>query len=152
MTLFGSGCFTNTVIDEFSTEIILPAPQESVQPVEIRKRYRFSQDPDQAESIEIVRLSVQVIPEGYDLALIQRLILYAEVEGGELVPIGVAEGFLPEERIADVEVLFTDNLADLVRSDGRLVLVWYLEPNAWYVNYPVDGIEVLGRAVMEITL
>ena len=152
LSVVGPGCFTNSVIDEFSTDMLLPAPGELAGPIEIRKRYRFSQDPHQAEGIEIVRLSIQVVPEGYDLAMIQRLVLYAEIETGELIPLGTAESFMPGERIAEVDILFVENLADLVRSDGRLVLVWYLEPNVWYAGVPIEGIEILGRAVMEITL
>lgn len=153
--LFGaSGCITNEITDELSTEIRIDALGATGTVYEVRKRFRFSRSPSEARAIRLERAILAVLaPQGSDLSTLHRLeILVEDPAGGDPVLLAAGEGFAPGERYSRFEIFETGDLRSFVGDDARVTLVFRLESSAWARPLPESGIEVLARTTIGIEL
>jgi hypothetical protein len=154
LALSATACATETIIsDQVSTELTLVSPGGVGEDFEITKRFRFSRSPNQARGFEIQDGLVAVLsPVGYDLTFLHRISVFAVAPDGERVEIGRGQDFQPGDTWAVIEPVYEDDLREFASDDARLTLVFQIEPNAWFDEFPEEGITVLARANVDILL
>jgi hypothetical protein len=147
-------CSTETrITDDFSTEVTLVSPGRIGEDFSVRKRFRFSVTPADARRLTFRGgLLIALDPPGTDLTFLHRLTVLVEDADGVQTELAEATDFEEGQRYVQMDVLFDDDLRELVTPDGRVTLVFRIEPSAWYGAFPRAGITVLARASLEILL
>jgi hypothetical protein len=127
-----SGCVGDAVSDKLETEITLSTSGGPMQPFEINKRFRFSRDPREAQSVSLEESYISILTPGdADLTFMHRVTVYAEL-GTNRVLIADAQDFEAGQTYADLRIDYSEDIRPLISEDSRLRLVIRVEPNAWY--------------------
>lgn len=148
-----TGCFTSDLIDDITTEIVVEALGEPGEPIEIRKRFRFTYDPADARGLYLVDTDLYVLePAGADLGFVHRLSVYVEDDNGDRTLVASGSGYEAGQSSGELTIEFDEDLRRFAREDSRVVFVFVLEPSAWARPLPAGGITVLALASIEILL
>jgi hypothetical protein len=152
LSLF-TGCGLTEFENTFDTEFTVPKPERSVfglQPFSKSKRFKFDEDPADAEYAKIKRAGLTVIaPAGSDLSFLNRLEVYLDEEDGQQTLLATAEDFKPGESSRELTVEYDEDMRGFVR-DQRVYMTFVVYPSGWSFNWPEDGISVRADVTMKI--
>jgi hypothetical protein len=153
VAVFAQGCLETEIIDDLATEVRLGNPGVAGEGYEVRKRFRFSRSPLDAAAIELDGGLLSILaPTGADLSFLHRVTVWVETPDGERILLATGEDFPAGARYSPMRIDFADDLRPFVTADARVTLVFRVEPSAWYRPFPPDGITVLAKATVAISL
>lgn len=153
VAVFSQGCLESQIIDDLATEVRIGSPGVAGEGYEVRKRFRFSRSPIDAAAIELDGGLLSILaPTGADLSFLHRITVWVEAPDGQRVLLATGEDFPAGARYSPMRVDFADDLRPFVTADARVTLVFRVEPSAWYRPFPPDGITVLAKATVAISL
>jgi hypothetical protein len=149
-----TACTTETIVSEqVSTELTLVSPGGVGDDFEIVKRFRFSRSPFEARGFEVADGLIAVLdPSGQDLTFLAGLNVYVQKPNGERVQVARGDNFVPGDRFAILRPTYFGDLREFAGEDARLTVVFEVEPNAWFQEFPEEGITLLARANIDILL
>lgn len=151
--VLGAGCIGESIYDDISTELTVTTPGAPGQTLEIRKRFRFSHDPNEARGVYFREARLQILsPVDGNLAFVHRVEVYAVHPEGEPVLVAVGEGYGPDDRVAPLEIVYEEDLRTFAGDDSRVAFSFILEPSGWGRPFPEGGFTVLAAASIEIDI
>lgn len=132
LSLTASGCISDTLRDELTTEISINNPGGAQPPFEIHKRFKFTHNPAEAVSVNLESAYINIIlPSEARLSFANRAQFFTEYKG-ERVLIAEASNFGTDATYADLDIVYTDDLHPFLTEDGLMDLIIRVEPNGWY--------------------
>lgn len=148
-----SACGLSEFDDEIDTQFTVPQPKEGIfglEPFTKTKRFKLGSDPNDAERATFKRARIQVLaPPTSDLSIIDRIEVHADVDG-ELTLLAQAEGFVPDERLRNLEVVFKDDIRGFVTPDNRVTMVFVVFPSTFAPSWPESGITIKADVTVRI--
>ena len=127
-----SGCISDTLRDELTTEISINNPGGAQPPFEIHKRFKFTHNPAEAVSVNLESAYISIIiPSDANLSFANRAQFFTEYKG-QRVLIAEASGFATDATYADLDIVYKDDLHPFLTEDGLIDLIIRVEPNGWY--------------------
>lgn len=148
-----SGCGLSEFDDEIDTQFTVPQPKEGIfglEPFTKTKRFKLGSDPKDAERATFKRARIQVLaPPLSDLSILDKIEVYADVDG-VLTLLADAEGFVPDERLRNLDIVFKDDIRGFVTPDNRVTLVFVVFPSTFAPSWPEGGITIKADVTVRI--
>jgi hypothetical protein len=141
--LLSSACGLTEFEEELDTEFTVPKPTSFESGTYLKtKRFKFDNDPADAESAVFKRAYIEVIaPDNHDLTFMDSIQVYADADG-ELTLLASASEFETGQRYRRLNIDMGGDLRHLTRNQ-RLNLVFEVVPSRWHLSlWPSDGITI----------
>jgi hypothetical protein len=146
-----TACTEEVSEEEFTTEFSVLSPIGNLDAIEVVKRFRFSKDPDNADSVIIVRAELSILsPSNVDFAFIDRLEVFTDL-GDERALIASTGDYRPGQSTINLNIDFARDLREFT-EDNRLAIVFRAYPSRWFGEWPEDGFRIQAHMVLEMDL